>query len=153
MTRLNELLTVLALSFALLPMSVAAAPADTLDTPTPETAVKAELLSALTSNSVEAQEQAALRIREYAYTQRYNEALFRDLVTPLHDIVADGQTEHVRLMAISALSAIGTDLAMIGLQVEKDRITSDRVRQATEAAFDRYAAKHTDNTRRTQLGE
>lgn len=153
MTRLNKLLTVLALSIALLPMGVAAVPADTLDTPTPEAAVKAELLSALTSNSVEAQEQAARRIREYAYTERYNKALFQDLVTPLHDIVVDGRTENVRLTAVSALSAIGTDLAMIGLQVEKDNLTSDRLQKATEATFDRYAAKHTDNMRRTQLGE
>ncbi len=151
MTRLHKLLTVLALSIALLPMSVAAVPADTTDTP--EAAVKAELLKDLTSDSVEVQERAARRVREYAYTQRYDDALFRDLVTPLHNIVADGRTENVRLMAVSALAAIGTDMAMIGLQVEKDRFASDRLKNATEAAFDRYAAKHTDNTHRTQLGE
>lgn len=151
MVRLKGFLAVLMLSLALLPMSVAAVPTDTFDTP--EAAVKAELLKELTSNSVEAQERAARRIREYAYTQRYNEVLFQDLVTPLHDIVVDGRTENVRLMAVSALSAIGTDVAMIGLQVEKDNLASDRLKKATEAAFDRYAAKHTDNTRRTQLGE
>lgn len=151
MTRLKDLLTVLAFSIALLPMSAAAVPADTAGTP--EAAVKAELLKDLTSESVEAQERAALRIREYAYTQRYNDALFRDLVTPLHDIVVEGRTEHVRLMAVSALSAIGSDVAMIGLQVEKDELASERLRKATEAAFDRYAAKHTEGTRRTQLGE
>lgn len=153
MTRLNELLAVLALSVALLPMGVTAAPADTLDMPTPEATVEAELRSALTSDAVEEQERAARRIREYAHTARYSESLFTDLVTPLHDIVADGETEAVRLAAVAALSAIGTDVAMLGLQVEKDTFTSERVKKATEATLTRYAAKYTDDTRRSQLGE
>ena len=48
---------------------------------------------------------------------------------------------------------IGTDVAMIGLQVRKDEVESDRLTQALETAFDRYAAEHIDGTNRTQVIE
>ncbi len=153
MARFRTTLTALALSLALLPMGAAADLADTTDAPTPEALVQAELTQALTSGSVEQQERAARRIRTYAHTHRYGTAFFQDLVRPLHDLVADGPTDEVRVTAVSALSAIGTDVAMIGLQVQKDEVESDRLMQALETAFDRYAAEHIDDTNRTRVIE
>lgn len=145
MNRLRTTLTAFALSLVLLPGGAAAEPSDTTDGPTPEAIVQAELTRALTSDSVEQQEQAARRIRAYAHTSRYNTSFFQDLVRPLHDLVADGRTERVRIAAVSALSAIGTDMAMVGLQSQKDELDSDRLKQALETAFHRYAAEHIDS--------
>jgi hypothetical protein len=132
-------------------MGAAAIPADTADAPTPEALVQAELIQSLTAGSVEQQERAARRIRAYAHTHRYPDTFFQDVVRPLHDLVAAGSTEEVRVTAVSALSAIGTDVAMIGLQMQTDEIRSDRLSQALQVAFDRYAAEHMDDTRRTQV--
>lgn len=134
-------------------MGAAAVPADTTDAPSPEALVQAELAQSLTAGSVEQQERAARRIRAYAHTHRYSEAFFQDLVRPLHDLVADGATDDVRITAVSALSAIGTDVAMIGLQMQSDEVRSERLSRALQVAFDRYAAEHMDDTRRTQVIE
>lgn len=152
MERFKTLLTALALSMAVLPMGAAAAvPADTVDAKTPEAIVQAELMRALTAESAQTQKRAARRVRAYAHTRRYNEAFFQDLVVPLHDIVAGGRTDEVRIVAVSALSAIGTDVAMLGLQVQQDSLGSDRLKAAVEQAFAQYAAKHIDDTERTQV--
>lgn len=130
MTRLRHTLSAL-LILGLLSPAYAASPADTVDTPSPETIVQTELESALTSDEAQAQEQAARRIRTYAHTDRYGRTVFRDLVSPLHDIAADGETESVRLTAISALSAIGTDAVLRTLKAQVVSFEAGPVRRMT----------------------
>ncbi|MFB6280084.1 MAG: hypothetical protein ABEK75_11320 [Salinibacter sp.] len=130
MTRLRHTFFAL-LILGLLSPAYAASPADTVDTPSPETIVQTELERALTSDRAQAQEQAARRIRAYAHTDRYSRAFFRDLVSPLHDIAADGQTELVRLTAISALSAIGTDAVLRTLKAQVISFEAGPVRRVT----------------------
>jgi hypothetical protein len=153
MERLRGIITALAFSLILLPTGVAAAPADTVDTPTPEGFVQSELMQGLTSNSVAQQEQAMRRIRAYAHTERYNKAIFDTLVRPLHDIVAHGYTNEIRLMALSALDAIGSDAAMAGLQVQKETLGSDLVRNATETVLARHADDDADTSRQIRTAE
>jgi len=149
MERLRGIITALAFSLILLPAGVAATPADTIDTPTPEGFVQAELQQGLTADSVAQQEQAMRRIRAYAQTGRYDKALFDDLVRPLQDLVADGQTVHLRLMALSALDAIGSDAALAGLQVQKDNLDSDLLRSATETVLARHGVSDPSREVRT----
>ena len=148
MERFRGIITALAFSLILLP-AAAATPADTTDTPTPEGFVQSELMQGLTSNSVAQQEQAMRRIRAYAHTERYNKALFNDLVRPLQDLVADGQTVHLRLMALSALDAIGSDAALAGLQVQKNNLDSDLLRNATATVLARHGIVDTSREVRT----
>lgn len=153
MTRLHALLVTLALAVVLGPSGSAAAPPDTSDHPTPEAVVQTELRRSLASDSVALQRRAMRRINAYAHTHRYDAALLHDLVRPLHRVVAEGQTEPVRLMAISALAAIGTDTAMLGLQVEKDDLESARLRDATEAILAAYAADQVSGPQQSRLDE
>ncbi len=115
--------------------------------------MQSTLLRLLNAESADKQKRAARRIRAYAHTHRYDEAFFRDLVQPLHDVVINGRTETARITAVSALSAIGTDVAIVGLQAQTDKLDSDRLRQAVEVAFDRYAATHMDHVKRAQVIE
>lgn len=130
MTRLRHTLSALLILGLLSPAS-AASPTDTVDATSPETIVQTELERALTSDRAQAQEQAARRIRAYAHTDRYGHAFFRTLVSPLHDIAADGQTESLRLMAISALSAIGTDAVLRTLKAQVISFEAGPVRRMT----------------------
>lgn len=130
MTRLRHSLSAL-LILGLLSPAYAVSPADTVDTPSPETLVQAELKSALTSDKVQDQERAARRIRTYAYTDRYNKAFFQDLLSPLHDLAADGRTESLRLTAISALSTIGTDAVLRTLKAQVVSFEAGPVRRMT----------------------
>lgn len=130
MTRLRHMLSALLILGLLSPAS-AASPTDTVDATSPETIVQTELERALTSDRAQAQEQAARRIRAYAHTDRYSRAFFRTLVSPLHDIAADGQTESLRLTAISALSAIGTDAVLRTLKAQVISFEAGPVRRMT----------------------
>lgn len=130
MTHLRHVLFALLLLGLLAPAYVAS-PADTVDTPSPEAVVQAELERTLTSDRVQAQERAARRIRAYAHTDRYDRAFFRDLTSPLHDIAADGRTESVRLTALSALSAIGTDAVLRTLKAQVVSFEAGPVRRMT----------------------
>jgi hypothetical protein len=135
-------LSVLVLAFALLPMSAAAVPADTTDTSvTPEaTVAKAEVLRLLNSGSLEKQERAVRLIGHYAHTDQFDENFYRLMVTPLQYIVGNGQTEALRIMAVSALYSIGTDPAMRGLQAQMNALDSDRVAEVTKNALAQHAA-------------
>ena len=151
MDRIQRTITALLLSLFLLPASTVALPADTTDTP--EGFVQAELRQSLTSDSMALQERAMRRIRAYAHTELYDKAIFDDLVQPLHEVVATGETVHVRLMALSALDAIGSDAAMAGLQVQKDGFESDLLRQTAETVLARHAATRTDAPTQTRTAE
>jgi hypothetical protein len=140
MTHLRHTLSAL-LILGLLSPAYAASPADTVDTPSPETIVQTELERALTSDRVQAQERAARRIRTYAHTDRYSRTFFRDLVSPLHDIAADGQTELVRLTAISALSAIGTDAVLRTLKAQVVSFEAGPVRRMTVHVIAQHDAR------------
>jgi hypothetical protein len=153
MTRFRPILAALVTATLLLPMGAGAVPADTIDGPTPEGFVQAELKQNLTSGEAARQERAMRRIRAYAYTGRYDASVFRPLVPALHDLVADGDTIHRRLMALSALDAIGSDLAMMGLQAQADEFDSELLRQTTETVLARYAARHTDLPRPSRAAE
>lgn len=90
-----------------------------------------EIARALTSDTVQDQERAARRIRTYAHTDRYSEAFFRPLVSHLHDLAADGQTEALRVTAISALSAIGSDTAVRTLKAQVISFDPGPIRRLT----------------------
>lgn len=153
MDRIQTTITALLLSFFLLPASTVALPADTIDTPTPEGVVQADLEQSLTSDSMALQEQAMRRVRSYAHTELYDTAIFDDLVQPLHDLVATGETVHIRLMALSALDAIGSDAAMAGLQVQKGSFESDLLRQTAETVLARHAATRASDPTQTRTAE
>lgn len=145
MARLRHTLTAFILALALLPMTAAAAPADTTDTPE-ETVTKVEVLRLLNSGSVENQEQAVRLIGHYAHTDQFDEDFYRLMVTPLKYVVAEGQTESLRIMAVSALYSIGTEEAIRGLETQTDVLDSDRVAKVAEHALlehklDRAAAQ------------
>ncbi len=129
-SRLRHALSILLLVGVLCP-AFAATPTDTADTPTPEAVTQAALDRSLTSDSVQDQIRAARRIRTYAHTDRYSRAFFRPLRSPLHDIAADGRTEHLRILAISALAAIGTDAAVRTLKAQVVSFGPGPVRQTT----------------------
>ena len=130
MIRLRHTLPAL-LILGLLSPAYAVSPADTVDTTSPEMIEQTELERALTADRAQAQEQAARRIRAYAHTDRYSRAFFRDLVSPLHGIAADDGTESVRLAAISALSAIGTDAVLRTLKAQVISFEAGPVRRMT----------------------
>lgn len=139
--RLRRLLTTLVLAVALLPLSAAAVPTDTLDTTTTvdEAAVEqAKLLRLLNADSMEEQERAIGLISHYAYTEQHEGDFFRLMITPLHYIVAQGDSEPLRIMAVSALYNIGTDAAMNGLAAQIDAIRSERVRITARNALAAY---------------
>lgn len=139
MTRLRHTLSILLVLGLLGPAHAAPSP-DTTDAPTPETLVQTELAQSLTSDRAYDQERAARRIRTYAYTDRYDAAFFRDLVSPLQDLAADGRTESLRITAISALSAIGTDAAMRGLKAQVISFRPGPIRQLTVHVIAQYDA-------------
>jgi hypothetical protein len=129
-SRLRYALSILLLVGVLSPAS-AATPSDTVDAITPEAVTQAELARSLTSDSVHDRVRAARRIRTYAYTDRYSRAFFRPLRSPLHDIAADGRTELLRILAISALAAIGSDAAVRTLKAQVVSFDPGPVRQVT----------------------
>lgn len=153
MNRIRRTITVLAFSLLLLPGSVSALPSDTSDAPSPEAIVQAELMRDLTAESVTTQKAAMLRIREYAYMDRYNTAFFRTLVEPLQDIVAGGETDEIRLVAISALSSIGTDAALNGLRAQVDRFDSPRLAQATQSVLTQHDGARLETPERSRMAE
>ncbi len=128
-------LAIFALAAALLPMSAAAAPSDTTNAVDPVGPEQAKLLRLLNSDSVKEQERAVCLIGTYAHTGTHDADFFRLLVAPLHGLVMDGKTEALRIMSVSALSSIGTDAAMQGLQVQVDDIDSARVQQIARNAL------------------
>jgi len=138
MLRCKIIPALLALFFAFPPMNAVAGPADTTDAPVAEE--KVALLRMLNARSVATQERAVHRIGTYAHTGRYDEAFFRVLITPLHGLVGGGETEAVRLMAVSALTSIGTPRAMQGLHVQVDHLSPPRVQRVTRAAIAQYKA-------------
>jgi hypothetical protein len=154
--RLRHTLAIFALAAALLSTGAVAGPADTTDTAASvdaDAVEKATLMRMLNAPSVATQERAVRLIGTYAHTGRYDADFFRLFVTPLHGLVAEGRSEAVRIMALSALSSIGTDRAMQGLRTRVDALTSDRVRRMTRyalAAYDvdrRVAAKRAGQQR------
>lgn len=145
------MISALVLAFALLPMSAAAVPADTSDTTVPpeETVAKAEVLGLLNSGSLEKQERAVRLIGHYAHTDQYDEDFYRLMVTPLQYLVVNGETEPLRIMAVSALYSIGTDSAMRGLQAQVDALDSDRVAKVTENALTQYTVDRAEDRAET----
>jgi hypothetical protein len=140
MTRFSLLLVVLTLAGAAGPSAFAALPDDTTDTAVraPLDADRTTLLRSLNADDPATQERAVRLIGTYAHTGRYDADFFRLFVTPLHGLVAEGRSEAVRIMALSALSSIGTDRAMQGLRTRVDALTSDRVRRMTRYALAAY---------------
>jgi hypothetical protein len=130
--RTSRALALFALAAALLPTNAAAVSADTTDDPAVE---KATLLRLLNSNSATEQARAVRLIGKYAHKRRYDANFFRVLVTPLHGLVATGKTEAIRIMAVSALSSIGTESAMQGLKAQVDRLEPERVQLLTRFAL------------------
>jgi hypothetical protein len=139
MTRLRRTLTAIVLALAVLPLGAAAHPADTSDT-ADETEAKVKILRLLNADSVEKQQRAVRLIGYYAHTDRYDDDFFRLMVTPLHYVVAEGQTESLRIMAISALYSIGTDAAMEGLRAQVNTLDTGRVKEFTQIALAQYKA-------------
>lgn len=134
MARLRNTLTALVLALAFVPMSAVAAPADTTTT-SEDTVTKVKVLRLLNSDSVEEQERALRLIGHYAHTDQFDEDFYRLMVTPLQYLVAEGQTEALRIMAVSALYSIGTDEAIRGLETQADVLDSDRVAKVTKNAL------------------
>lgn len=140
--RLRRITLTFIFTAALLPASIAAAPTDTLATDGPEDVVeRSTLLRLLNSDSAEKQARAVHLIGTYAHNEQFDTDYFRVLVTPLHGVVATGKTEAIRIMAISALSAIGTESAMEGLKTQVDDLTPRRVQRLTQFALVQYEAE------------
>jgi len=148
MVRLRHTLTAFVLALAVLPMSAAAVPADTTTT-SDAIAAKAEVLQLLNSDSFEEQEQAIRLIGHYAHTGQFDADFYRLMVTPLQYIVANGQHESLRIMAVSALYSIGSDSAIRGLQAQVDGLDSERVAKVTKNALAEYAADRRLRTARS----
>lgn len=134
--RLRHALALAVLTAALLPLHAGAVPIDTADT-TPaleeQDLERARLMRLLNADSPEKQERAVRLIGTYAHTGQYDEEFFDLLVTPLHGLVATGNSEGLRIMAISALSSIGSDAAIEGLRTLVHDLESDRVARIAEA--------------------
>ncbi|PQJ34846.1 hypothetical protein BSZ35_09740 [Salinibacter sp. 10B] len=143
MTRLRHALPTLLLLLALLPMSTMAIPADTTDTPQTETAAKMTIMNNLNSGVVAKQADAISLISHYAHVGRFDADFYSLMVTPLHALVSKGETESLRIMAISALYSIGTDTAMRGLKAQMDSFESERLTTVAENAIAQYEADRT----------
>ena len=137
MTRLRTALPTLLLAVALLSMGTVSAPVNTDSTPD---TVKLEIMTLLNSDTVEKQEKAVRLISHYAHTGQFNTGFYRIMVTPLHALVAEGETESLRIMAVSALYSIGTEKAMEGLKAQMDSFESDRLTTVAENAIAQYKA-------------
>ena len=142
MARLHTTLTAVILALALLPMGAAATPADTTTTPE-ETLTKTQLFRLLNSDALEKQTRALRLISHYAHTGQHDEDFYRLMVTPLKYLVAKGQTESLRIMAVSALYSIGTDDAMRELQAQADTLNAPRVAEVAKNALLEYERTRT----------
>ena len=134
-------LAIFALATALLPVSAAAVSSDTTDAVHRVGPEKAEILHLLNSNSVEKQQRAVRLIGMYAHTGQREADFFNLLVAPLHGLVLNGETEALRIMAISALSSIGSDAAMQGLRIQAENIASARVQRIAKDALAAHEAQ------------
>lgn len=135
--RLCSLFAVFVLAAALVPAGISATPNDTTRTAALDSTDtdRATLLRLLNADDVAKQERAVRLIGTYAHTGRHDESFFRSFVVPLHGIVAEGETEALRLMAVSALASIGTDPAIEGLRTQVGSLPPSRVRKATRHAI------------------
>jgi hypothetical protein len=115
-------------------MSAVATPADTTTT-SEEAITKVKVLRLLNSDSAEDQERALRLIGHYAHTDQFGEDFYRLMITPLQYLVAKGETESLRIMAVSALHSIGTEEAIRGLEAQADMLDSDRVAKVTKHAL------------------
>jgi hypothetical protein len=140
MTRLRTALPTFLLIAALLPLNVASAPADTTATPDTEADAKLKIMTLLNSDTAAEQEKAVRLISNYAHTGQFDKDFFRVMVTPLHALVAQGETESLRIMAVSALYSIGTEDAMEGLKAQIDDLESERLTTLAERALAQYKA-------------
>lgn len=140
MKRLRYTLAIFAMAAVLLPTSAAATPSDTTKTQDRVAPEKVELLRLLNSDSVSEQKHAVRRIGTHAYTGRRDANFFDRLVAPLHGLMINGETEALRIMAVSALASIGTDSAILGLRVQVDDIASPRVERLAQNALDAHTA-------------
>ncbi len=149
MTRLRHALPTLLLTLALFSMGTVSAPTGTPDT---EADTKLKIMRLLNSDTVAQQEKAVRLISNYAHTGQFDKDFFRIMVTPLHAIVAEGETESLRIMAVSALYSIGTDEAMSGLEEQLGYFKSERLATVAKRAVAAYKAEKTA-TSRSQTAE
>lgn len=130
--RLRHTLALLALTAVVLPLSAAAEPRDTTETAShldSQALEQARLMRLLNSNSTAKQGRAVRLIGTYAHTGRYDTEFFDQLVTPLHGLVATSDSDGLQIMAISALSSIGSDAAIGGLRALVHDLAPDRVQR------------------------
>lgn len=146
MTRFRTALPTLLLALALLPLNVASAPADTTDTLDAEADTKLKIMRLLNSETVAKQEKGVRLISHYAHTGQFDEEFYSVMVTPLNALVAQGENESLRIMAVSALYSIGTDAAMRGLKAQVAGLESERVATVAQRALAQYEADRTAAT-------
>lgn len=152
MNRLRQTLTSLLLVAALLPLSATALPADTTETNDDPTTAKSRIFHLLNAEDISKQEQGVRLIGQYAHTGQFDENFYRVLVTPLRYLVVKGETESLRIMAVSALFSIGTDEAIGALKAHVDNLDSNRLARVMENALKQHEADRTA-AKRTSRGE
>ena len=118
-------------------MAAVSAPADFTDTPD-ATVAKMEVLQLLNSGSLDKQVKAVRMIGHYAHTDQFDDDFYRPFITPLQYIVAEGQTDALRIMAVSALYSIGSDSAIRGLRAQVRTLDSEPVAEVAENAVAEY---------------
>lgn len=155
--RIRHLLAILALAAVLAPTGVVATTADTSIVVDREALIQKQMIDLLKEG--EAQQEGAIQlISHYAFTEQFNASFFRPLISPLLEIAVEGEGDELRIMAISALSTIGTSSAMNELEAQVETIESERVQSIAQRALlqhelDQATAKREKFTDRVVRGK
>lgn len=135
--RIRHSLIILALVAVLVPTGAVATTPDTSIVVDREALIQKQMMTLLQEDETR-QERAIQLIAHYAHTDRYDASFFRPLVSPLLEVAVDGEGDELRIMAISALSSIGTPSAMNGLEAQVETIESERVQSTARHALVQY---------------
>lgn len=135
--RIRHSLTILALVAVLVPTGAVATTPDTSIVVDRETLIQKQMMALLQEDETR-QERAIQIIAHYAHTDRYDASFFRPLVSPLLEVAVNGEGDELRVMAISALSSIGTPSAMNSLRAEVETFESERVQSTAQQALVQY---------------
>lgn len=151
MTGLRRTLVTLLLAAAL-PMSAVALPTDTTETNDHGAVAKTNVYQLLNDDDVKKQEEAIKLISHYAHTGQFDSDFYEPLVSPLRHFVVNGETESLRIMAVSALHSIGSDEALGALEAHVDDLDSERLTRMAKIAVGQYETNRRNTKRIVRKG-
>lgn len=141
----------LVLAALLIPTGAVASTADTSAVSERDERIQKQMAQLLQEDEMR-QEHALQIVSHFAHTEQYDASFFEPLVAPLLEIVADSDSDGLRIMAISTLSSIGTAPAFEGLEAQVEAIESERVQAMAERAVVQYKLDRAESERQRFTG-